>query len=162
RELEMETANWKPPCASSRHAELPQQITAGFAQHRIETLQTTVRTRTGPGRHIHWTDSLILEQSLDAEDVIRVADGNATVQPIGAHDNRDAYCRLSRVRTLRLGDQVAFRNSAALKIIAAHAAFTEAGIGGGPAGGNYNGSNAFLKKIEGMIKPRPQHRRGVA
>src|SRR5437879_6221454 len=87
----------------SSHTELPQQIAAGFPHCRIGALQGAVRARVRPGRHVHGTDALVLEQSLDAEYVIGVADGHATVQSVGAHDHSYTHGRLSSVGTLGFG-----------------------------------------------------------
>src|SRR5580700_11494792 len=97
-----------------RHTQLPQQIAAGFPHHRISALQGAVRTRVGPGRNIDRTYTLVLQQSLDAEHVICVTDGDATVESVGPHDHSHPQRRLSRVGTLRLSDQAALRDSLVL------------------------------------------------
>src|SRR5712671_666383 len=54
---------------SLRHAQFPQQIAAGLPHHGISALDGAVRARVGAGRYIYWTETLVLEQSLDAEDM---------------------------------------------------------------------------------------------
>src|SRR5260370_16549004 len=120
-----------------------------------------MRTRPGPRREINGTDALMLQQALDAEHVIRVTDGHATVQPIGAHDHGHTHGRLSRVGTLSLCNQVALGDSAVLQIIVADAAFAEAGIGGSATGRDNYGCNALAKKIQSVLECRPQYRSGT-
>ena len=121
-----------------------------------------MRTRVGAGRDIHRTYALVLQQFLDAEYVIRIADRHATVQPVGTHDHGYTHRRLSGVGTLGLGDQAALGDSSVLQIVAAHAAFAEAGVGRGASGRNDDGRDTLAKEIERVIEPRTQHRRGMA
>src|SRR6202030_1250399 len=144
------------------HTQLPKHVAPCLTHYGVGALHDTVRTRAGPGRQIHRRDPLMFQQAFDTEDVIRVADGHATMQSVGPHDDSYSNRRLRGVGTLRLGDQVALGNSAMLQILAAHAAFAEAWIRRSTPGSNDDGSDPLAKELVGVIQPRAQYRRRTA
>src|SRR5579863_10022341 len=146
-----------PALTVSAHAQLPKQVTAGLSQHGIDALQKAVRPRAGARRDIDRPNAFVLEQPLDAEHVIGIADSDAAVQSIGAHDHGHAYRRLGSIGTLSFCNQVPLWNPTALQVVASDSALAEAGIGRSPTGCDDDGGNVLLKKVERVIEPRPPY-----
>ena len=116
--------------------------------------------RIQPGRGVDRGDSFILEQFADAEDVIGVAHGDATVQVVGAHDYGDAGSGFGSIAALSLGDQAAFGDAAAHQVIASDAALAVMRILGGASGGDHYRRYSALEQIKSVIQAGAQYWRG--
>src|SRR5271157_2566630 len=141
-----------------RQAGLPRQITQGLTHHRRKTLPQRVRTRLRPGCQFH-LHAFMLEQGANAKYVIGIADRNAAVHAVRAHDVGHSRCRLRRIGALRLRDQSLLRNAAPQKIVSAYAALAEIRILPRPAGRDHHRRHPLLKQFVTVIQPRPVHRR---
>src|ERR1700685_792388 len=145
-----------------RHAQFPQQITARLAQHSQHAQGDSARLGIGSWRNVHRTNPLMLQQLPDAKYVIGIADGHATVQAVGAHDDRDAHRRFRRIAALHFRDQLALRNSATNQIIASHSTFAELHVSPSASGRDDHRRRAAFKQIVRMVEPRTQNRRRMS
>ena len=100
----------------------------------------------------------MLQQFPNAENMIGIADGDAAMQTVGAHDDRHPGRGLRRITPLGFGNQTTLGNPMPHKVVAPHATFAEDRIGGRTPGRDHHGSDALMKQIEGVIKPRLQDR----
>ena len=116
--------------------------------------------RVEPGRGVDRGDSLVFEQFADAEDVIGVAHGDATVQVVGTHDYGDAGSGFGSIAALGLGDQAAFGNAAAHQVIASDAALAVMRILGGTSGGDQYRRYSALEQIKSVVQTGAQYWRG--
>ena len=110
-------------------------------------------SRIQPRGRVNRTNTLVLEKFADPEDVIGVADSDATAQLVGAHNYGHALRRFRGVAALHFCDQAAFRHSPMHKIIAANATLAVMGVGSGTPGSDDYRGDATLVKSECMIKP---------
>ncbi len=138
------------------------KIAGRLPQHRHHALHHAMRPRIRPRRNIDWPNAFPLQQLSNAEDMVGIADRDATVQAVGAHDDRDSHRRLRRIPPLSFGDQVTLRDAAMHEVIAAHAALAEVRIPGRAAGSNEDRSDAKPEKIKSMIEPGAEHRGRMA
>src|SRR5579859_763014 len=120
-----------------------------------------MRAKVRSGRGVDRSDSFMLEQFADAEDVVGIAHGHATAQAVGAHNDGDADRRLRRIAALSLCDEAALGDSMFSQVIAAHSPFAEYGIGSSSTRGNDDRRYSAMKEIEGVIKAGFQYRRGT-
>src|ERR1700692_15587 len=116
----------------------PQQIAGYFAKHRQLTLQRRAGPRIWPRRHVDRANAFVLQQFADAENVIRVADRDATMQAVGAHDDRAALRGYRGVPPLGLANQRALGNAALAQVRLAHSAFAESRVPRRASGGDYD------------------------
>ena len=78
------------------------------------------------------------------------------------HDHAYADGRFRCIAALGFSDQTALGDAMPHQVITPNAAFAEARIGSGAAGGNDDRRNSAVKKIESVIKAGPQHGRRTA
>src|ERR1700736_2021602 len=131
-----------------RDPDPPEPVTGCFPEYRHLALPRIVRPRVRTGRDVDGSNAFVLQKFADAEYVISVADGDATVQSVGAHDDADAHGGLGRIPALRFSDQAALGNAVAHQVIAAHAALTEGRIGGSTTRRNDDWCHAAVEHFE--------------
>ncbi len=140
---------------------LPQQIAGGFSQGCDRALHNAVRARVWARRDVNRMHSFILEQLADAEDVIGVADRDATVQAVGAHDDGDAFGGLGCIAALRFGNEAALWDAVMHEVIAADPTFTKRRVEGGSAGGDDYGRQSAMEDIKRVVKASSQDGRRI-
>lgn len=86
----------------------------------------------------------MLQKFSDAEDMVSVAHRDATTQTVGVHDHSHSHGRFRRIPTLRLRDQIAFRNATVHQVTLAHSPLAEMRIGGSTARSDNYGSYAAV------------------
>src|SRR5579862_3979152 len=120
-----------------------------------------MRARVWARRNVY-LQSFVLQQLADAENMVCIADRDATVHVIGAHNHADSFGGLGGIGALSFGDEIRVRNPAMHQVIVPHAAFAVTGVGGRAASGDDYRSEALLKQIKRMVKTEAVHRGGSA
>ncbi len=146
---------------SSGDMQPPQQITSGFSQQGESALPGGMGDGIRARRCLH-LHAFMFEQFPDAKYVIGVADGNASMQMVGAHDHGDALGGLCGIGTRGFGNQIGFGDAAVHEVVVADSAFAEAGIGGETSRGDDDRSQATMEEVESVIETGPKYRRWPA
>jgi hypothetical protein len=102
--------------------------------------------------------SFVFQQLADAEHVILVTDGDATVHVVGSHDYCNPLRRLRSIGALRFGDEAGIGNSTMHQVFVTHATFAETGISRRAACGYDHGGNSSVEEFKGMIQASPVDR----
>ena len=145
-----------------RDSHPPKKIAGRFTEHSDFALPSRTGPRIRARRHVDRCNAFVLQQFADAENVVGIADRDATVQPVGAHDHAYPDGRFRRVMALRFRDQAAFRDAMLHQIVAPDASFTERRIRSRAASSNHDRCDAAVEDIESVIEPGSQHWRWTA
>src|ERR1700678_3583238 len=135
----------------------PERVAQHFMNQPRGRIPEAQRPRLGAGRG-HYVQSHAGGQSMNAKQMRSIGDRKDAVQMILSRDGSEPGGRFFRVGALRFGDDLVLRDLVGEQVVMADAPFRVARAALTSAQSDYQGSEAFTIKHQGMIESSAQHR----
>ena len=136
----------------SAQMQFPCDVFEDFLHDQFCVLPWRYRARFGPWRSVH-RYALRFQHFLYAIEVVVIADGDACLHAVGAHDRRYALGRFVGIVALGLGDELAFGDAVCRQVVASDLSLAEFFFAARSAAGDDEWRQSLLEQLSGVFQP---------